>query len=238
MTSQPRTAREILSASRRSSESKPPIRSVAAAQAHQLPAAMSSTLNLTEPSRRMQDFWQRMCRRFGAARWIGQYGEADDGTWDAALEPFSDQVLANAIDRIVLAAGQFLPDLRDFVAVCLRMSGLPDPVVAYHAAARLRWGHAVIYETARRVGFWRMRNGTEAETLPTWREKFGEVCIEFLRGTAPWIQREREARQKRAADGRMLADQRKHSMPSTPESAARHIADIRARLGFSAGAQA
>lgn len=186
----------------------------------------------------MQDFWQRMGRRFGASRWTGQFGEADDGTWDAALEPFSDQVLANAVDRIVLANSQFLPDLRDVVAVCLRMSGLPDPVVAYHAASQHRWGHPVIYETARRIGFWRLRNATEAQTMPAWREKFGEVCVEFLRGTAPWIQRERDIRQKRSAEARAIGDHRRRSMPTTPESAARHIADIRAKLEFSAGAQA
>lgn len=182
--------------------------------------------------------WEAMCRRFGASRWTGQHGIADDGTWDAALEPFSDQVLANAIDRIVVTNPEFLPDLPCIVAVCLRMSGLPDPVLAYHAATQRRWGHPVIYETARRIGFYRMRHGTEAQTLTAWREKFGEVCIEFMRGTAAWIQRERDIREQSTSEARMLSDQRRNYTPSSPESAARHIAAIRAQLGFSNGAEA
>ena len=177
----------------------------------------------------MQDFWQSMSRRFGASRWTGQHGEADDGSWHAALEPFSDQVLANAIDRVIVAGGTFLPDLRELVAICLRICGLPDPVLAYHAAAQSRWSkHPVIYETARRIGMYRIRHGTEAQTLPEWREKFGEVCIEFLRGSAPWIERERQIRLARKT---ALEDQRKNSNRSTAESAAKHIANIRSLLG-------
>lgn len=58
----------------------------------------------------------------------------------------------------------------------------PNSRHAYLAAAEQKYVHAVVYETARRVGFSDMRNKAETTTYPSWQKIYPKVCQEYSNG--------------------------------------------------------
>lgn len=51
------------------------------------------------------------------------------------------------------------------------------------AAVNQKYGHAVVYETARRVGFWDIKSKSEAVTYKRWQQLYLQVCSEHAQGT-------------------------------------------------------
>lgn len=60
---------------------------------------------------------------------------------------------------------------------------LPDCRNAYLQACNQEYDTAIAYETARRVGFYDLRNRSEKETYSRWQDEFLAVCDEFLAGS-------------------------------------------------------
>lgn len=58
----------------------------------------------------------------------------------------------------------------------------PDSRHAYLDAAQQKYIHAVVYETARRVGFSDMRSKAETLTYPSWQQIYPKVCQEYSNG--------------------------------------------------------
>lgn len=58
----------------------------------------------------------------------------------------------------------------------------PNSRHAYLDAAQQKYVHAVVYETARRVGFLDMRNKAEVTTYPSWQKIYPKVCQEYSNG--------------------------------------------------------
>ncbi|WP_348549582.1 hypothetical protein AADH33_03505 [Psychrobacter sp. KFRI-CH2-11] len=82
---------------------------------------------------------------------------------------------------------------RDLLALADQdASGYPDMREAYLSAASKRYAHAVVYETARRVGFWDIKSRAEAITYQRWQQIYPKVCSEHANGasfTLPKTQR-------------------------------------------------
>lgn len=160
-----------------------------------------------------------MQKLFGG-RWSSQYGDCDDGAWRSALAGVSSQTLGKAIGMVAMSGSEFPPTLPEFLSICGRAAGLPDCTKAYRDAAHRRWSHAVVYEAARRVGVHEVVTHRERDILPKWREAYGMVCAEWMAGSR-WQQPE-SARIDSPVP-----------RPTSREDALRHLANIRARLGFS-----
>lgn len=68
----------------------------------------------------------------------------------------------------------------------------PEMRQAYIDAANEKYTHAVVYETAKRVGFYEMRTHAENQTWPSWQKTYSQVCDEHRSGadfTLPKSQR-------------------------------------------------
>ncbi len=60
----------------------------------------------------------------------------------------------------------------------------PDMHQAYtDAAVNQKYNHAVVYETARRVGFWDLKSKPETVTYKRWQQQYPKVCYEHTTGT-------------------------------------------------------
>lgn len=53
---------------------------------------------------------------------------------------------------------------------------------AYIEACHETYSHAVVYETASRVGFWDLKTRSEQTTWGVWQKVYQEVCHEYLAG--------------------------------------------------------
>lgn len=53
---------------------------------------------------------------------------------------------------------------------------------AYMNAANQKYPHVVIYETARRLGFWELKTQAESQSWKTWQEIYPKVCDEHSSG--------------------------------------------------------
>lgn len=107
------------------------------------------------------------------------------------LQPTSDQ-WQQAKERSILE--EWPPSsARDLLALAdQNASGYPDMREAYLSAATERYSHAVVYETARRVGFWDIRSRAEAITYRRWQQIYPRVCLGHANGmsfTLPKTQR-------------------------------------------------
>ena len=60
----------------------------------------------------------------------------------------------------------------------------PDIHQAYiDAAVNQKYSHAVVYETARRVGFWDIKSKSKMVTYKRWQQLYPKVCYEHTTGT-------------------------------------------------------
>lgn len=51
------------------------------------------------------------------------------------------------------------------------------------AAVNQKYSHAVVYETARQVGFWDLKSKSEAVTYKRWQQLYPKVCYKHENGT-------------------------------------------------------
>ena len=70
----------------------------------------------------------------------------------------------------------------DFVALIRTESEYPETYKAYKQAANQDYSHEVIYESAKRVGFWEIRSQAESVTYKRWQKVYPEVCEEHRKG--------------------------------------------------------
>lgn len=170
--------------------------------------------------KRMARLWLKFAKMFGTA-WSTQYGAADDGTWGKALCFVTNDAMGDAVERITREGGKFPPSLPEFAALCAKCMGLPDAGNAYLDACHSRWTHATVYETAKRVGIFELKNRTEKEMLPRFREVFGTVCAEWMAGN----------KFEPPVTGRI---EKQPAAPCSPAVALSAIAEARAALGGAA----
>ena len=72
---------------------------------------------------------------------------------------------------------------RDLLALAdIGKPNYPDIRKAYIDAAQHKYVHAVVYETAKRVGFEDMKNEEETITYPCWEQMYPKVCREHNNG--------------------------------------------------------
>ena len=71
---------------------------------------------------------------------------------------------------------------RDLLALAVDNQSYPKNRQAYIDAAQHKYVHAVVYETARRIGFLDMRNKAEVITYPFWQQIYPKVCQEYSNG--------------------------------------------------------
>lgn len=67
---------------------------------------------------------------------------------------------------------------------------------AYLDAAQQKYVHAVVYETARRVGFSDIRNKAETVTYPSWQQIYPKLCQEYSNGATLVLPRSRQIAHK------------------------------------------
>lgn len=58
----------------------------------------------------------------------------------------------------------------------------PEVSQAYEDQANFKTDCPIAYETAKRVGFWQMRNEPRSKTYPQWVKRYKQVCIEHRGG--------------------------------------------------------
>jgi len=73
------------------------------------------------------------------------------------------------------------------------INNYPDMRQAYLDAANSNYSaHAVIYETARRVGFWDLKSKSESVTYKSWQQHYPKVCSEHASGAQFALPKERQ----------------------------------------------
>lgn len=72
----------------------------------------------------------------------------------------------------------------DFLALARKPieQNYPDMRQAYLNSANQNYPHAVVYETAKRVGFWELKSQPENQTWKAWQEIYPKVCQEHASG--------------------------------------------------------
>ncbi|WP_169391993.1 MULTISPECIES: hypothetical protein [Psychrobacter] len=71
---------------------------------------------------------------------------------------------------------------RDLLALASVRSDYPDLRDAYKAATQGLYAHDVVFETARRLGFWDLKSKAESITYPIWQSLYPKVCREHASG--------------------------------------------------------
>lgn len=73
----------------------------------------------------------------------------------------------------------------EFIQLCKQtaLDDYPEIRDAYTRAANLKYKkHEVIYETAKRVGFWNLKTQPESVSYKSWQKHYPEVCKEHSEG--------------------------------------------------------
>lgn len=71
----------------------------------------------------------------------------------------------------------------DFIKLARQdISNYPDMRQAYLSATEKKYPHVVVYETAKRVGFWEIKTQLENVTWKSWQEIYPKVCDEHKNG--------------------------------------------------------
>ena len=130
-----------------------------------------------------QRFWMRMTELYGSA-WCSQAGDEPSKLWSDFLASIRPQLIGQAIALAARSGSKFPPHLPEFADLCQRAAGFPSADQAYRDAANARWTHAVIYETARRLGLYELRRSSERDMLPRWRAAYADVCAEAMAGAS------------------------------------------------------
>ncbi|WP_227430439.1 hypothetical protein [Psychrobacter sp. I-STPA6b] len=68
----------------------------------------------------------------------------------------------------------------------------PDMRQAYIDAVNQKYPEAVVFETAKRVGFWEIRTQSEAVTWKRWQEIYPQVCAEHASGAEFALPKEKQ----------------------------------------------
>lgn len=71
--------------------------------------------------------------------------------WMTGVRSLTDAQVDRGLQRMVLDA-DFPPSLKEFVSLCRRVDGLPDPAAAWHQALRQRYGHEAVKVAAKLTG--------------------------------------------------------------------------------------
>lgn len=71
--------------------------------------------------------------------------------WMTGIRPLTDAQVDRGLQRMVLDA-DFPPSLKEFVSLCRRVDGLPDPAAAWHQALRGCYEHAAVKAAAKLTG--------------------------------------------------------------------------------------
>ena len=164
-----------------------------------------------------------MTELYGSA-WCSQAGDEPSKLWSDFLASISPQIIGQAIALAARSGSKFPPHLPEFADLCQRAAGFPSADQAYRDAANARWTHAVIYETARRLGLYELRRSSERDMLPRWRAAYADVCAEAMAGKtfeAPKVER-------------IERIERKAPEPATPERAKAALDAMMATLGGAA----
>ena len=128
-------------------------------------------------------FWMRMGELYGSA-WSSQAGDMPSKLWSDFLASVSPKVIGQAIALAARSGSKFPPHLPEFATLCQQVAGYPPADQAYRDAANHRWQHAVVYETARRLGLYEIRRASERDILPAWRAEYSKVCSEAMAGAS------------------------------------------------------
>ena len=116
--------------------------------------------------------------------WCSQAGDEPSKLWSDFLASVSPKVIGQAIALAARSGSKFPPHLPEFATLCQQVAGYPPADQAYRDAANHRWQHAVVYETARRLGLYEIRRASERDILPAWRAEYSKVCAEAMAGAS------------------------------------------------------
>lgn len=125
-------------------------------------------------------------------RWESKHGAVPTREWQRLLARFAHESAEQIASRIVSrlqpnGRGEIWPpEMADVIAMCQPKPedfGLPTVNEAYRDAVHGRWSrHPVVYEAARRVGTFELRNHSEARSRPEFEREYAEVCVEWMAG--------------------------------------------------------
>ncbi len=136
---------------------------------------------LTNPS--IEVLFQTFARRWGA-KWDKTFSDKKARSlWlhDLRLLGVTDSSLRVGLaDTAVL---DWPPSPAEFAKLCLDSDGLPDIDTAYRRAVVAHWSHPVVYEAARRVGVFELRNWPESKSRPAYERAYKQVVSEWRSGT-------------------------------------------------------
>lgn len=161
-------------------------------------------------------------------RWVSKHGAGPSVEWQRLLARFASMDPEEVASRIVGRLkpndrGEvWPPEMADVIAMAQPKPedfGLPTVSEAYRDAVHGRWNrHPVVYEAARRVGTFELRNWTEQRSRPAFEHEFDEVCSEWMAG-------------KRFEAPRAERLERKPPVRARAEVAKDHIEQMRAMVG-------
>ncbi len=148
-------------------------------------------------------FWSAMSKLLGD-RWVLKHGAVPSREWRRLLARYATGTPGELAARIVKqlqpnGRGEvWPPEMADVIAMARPRPedfGLPTIGDAYRDATHSRWGrHPVVFEAARRVGTFELKNRAEAKSRPDFEREYADVCAEWMAGarfempTAPRVE--------------------------------------------------
>lgn len=152
----------------------------------------SSTTELTPTAVQFAaEFFIAIVKLLGQ-RWVSKHGAVPSREWQRLMARFSHLNPEEVASRLVARLkpndrGEvWPPEMADVIVMCQPKPedfGLPTVSEAYRDAVHGRWQrHPVVYETARRVGTFELRNHSEARSRPDFEREYAEVCAEWMAG--------------------------------------------------------
>lgn len=154
-------------------------------------------------------FWSAMSKLLGD-RWVLKHGAAPSREWRRLLARYATGTPGELAARIVKqlqpnGRGEvWPPEMADVIAMARPRPedfGLPTVSEAYRDATHGRWSrHPVVYEAARRVGTFELRNQPEQRSRQAFEREYSEVCGEWMAGSrfeipqAPRLERKAPAK--------------------------------------------
>lgn len=150
---------------------------------------ISESVNSAPPATLSADSIETLFKTF-ARRWSHRWEKTFTDSkaralWmhDLRALAVTDQLLTKGLHKS--ATLSWPPSPAEFAALCHPTEaelGLPDIDTAYRNASVSRWSHPVVYEAARRVGTFEIRNWSESKGRPLFERAFKTVCAEWMAG--------------------------------------------------------
>lgn len=162
--------------------------------------------------------------------WTRKYGDTPSREWMLCLDGLTPELVADGFRRVVRDKRfqTYPPNPIEFRAACYpsyEELGLPPIDVAFREATNnagrspewRKWTHPAIYQAACEAGFSNLKTSEEREAKTMFNTAYESVVKRVMAGEVLQIPERLE---------------KKPDQPCTKEQAKKHVADLKATLGF------